>query len=321
MSAIRKSGKLDDHTTLIDIGMMGMYSIAAVYLIRGKKTCLIDGGTRTEAPRMIKALKELDAFPPDCILLTHPHYDHAQGVPRLRLEASRLGKKIEVLASPQAIPLLAEPSFNDIFEKGPYEKIQEVTAVKEGDVIDLGGVSLRIYDVPGHCQGHVAILDEQSRALFVGDALGNKMTDQIYLPPFMPPFWDPDAFLASVDKLKHIDHQAICLAHFGYLYGSEAASILDEAVDIYSVWWQLYEKNASRLDDTSALLHAMRKEIRIGVPEPQPISIGMRALLRIVSGVSSLLGQKAAVLDRLSFGEYITWLAEGYRAYKKSNMH
>ena len=186
MSAIRQPGKINENTTLIDIGMEDVHGMTAVYLIRGDRTCLIDGGTRAQAPRLIKMLGELEAFPPDLIVVTHPHWDHAQGIPLLRQAASRQGKQIEVLASSAAIPLLANSSFNDVFGGGPYESIQDVTSVKEGDAIDLGGIALRIYDIPGHCRGHIAILDEKNRNLFVGDALGIKVSDDIFLPPFMP---------------------------------------------------------------------------------------------------------------------------------------
>jgi len=144
MSAIRRPGKINENTTLIDIGMYGVAGITAVYLIEGAKRCLIDGGTRTEAPRLVKTLKELDAFPPDIIIVTHAHYDHAQGIPILRKEAARQQRSIEVLASHEAIPLLEDPSFNAAFDAGPYEKISDVTPVKEGDTVDLGGIALSI---------------------------------------------------------------------------------------------------------------------------------------------------------------------------------
>ena len=107
MAAFRLPDKINENTTLIDIGMEGIYGLTAVYLIRGVRTCLIDAGTRTDAPRLVRLLKELDAFPPNLIVVSHPHWDHAQGIPFLRQEALRQGRKIEVMASSEAIPLLA----------------------------------------------------------------------------------------------------------------------------------------------------------------------------------------------------------------------
>jgi glyoxylase-like metal-dependent hydrolase (beta-lactamase superfamily II) len=321
MASFRLPGKINKNTALIDIGMEGIYGLTSVYLIRGARKCLIDAGTRTDAPRLVMLLKELDAFPPELIIITHPHWDHAQGIPFLRQEALRLGRKIEVMASSEAIPLLADASFNDVFDRGPYESIQDVTPVMEGDTIDLGGIALRIYEVPGHCRGHIAILDEKNSNIFIGDAIGDKLNDTIFFPPFMPPAWDPDAFLSSVNKLKQIPYETLCLAHFGCLYGSEAKRILDEAVETCNTWWQWCERNEDRLSDTNYLLQAMRKEINIGIPDPKPTAFGQRILLGLVTIAGTVIGKRTAIIDKLAFSDPLTWLVTGYRMYKSAHRH
>jgi glyoxylase-like metal-dependent hydrolase (beta-lactamase superfamily II) len=316
MSTIRQPGKINEDTTLIDIGMNGIYGIAAVYLVRGARTCLIDGGTRTEAPRLLKALRELDALPPDLIITTHPHWDHTQAIPSLRQEAVREGKAMEVMASHEAIPLLADASFNevlgDLFGQGPYESIRDVTPIKEGDTIDLGGVTLRIYEVPGHCRGHLAVLDERNRNFFVGDAIGLKLPDTIFVPPFTPPCWDPGAFLSSVNKLRQVSYETLCLAHFGFICGSEARSILDEAVETYHTWWQWYERHADRLSDTEYLLQAMREEINPGIPSIKPTSSASSIKLGLLTALGTITGRKTAILDRLAFRDPLRCLGIGY---------
>jgi hypothetical protein len=64
MAAIRETGKINDNTSLIDVGMMGVSGVLALYLIEDERTCLIDGGTRTEAKRIINTLRAMNAFPP-----------------------------------------------------------------------------------------------------------------------------------------------------------------------------------------------------------------------------------------------------------------
>jgi glyoxylase-like metal-dependent hydrolase (beta-lactamase superfamily II) len=321
MSAIRQPGKINGDTTLVDIGLGGIYGMMSVYLIQGARKCLIDAGSRTEAPRLVKMLRELGAFPPDLIVVTHPHWDHAQGIPFLREEASRQGKKIEVLASNDAIPLLEDATFNNIFDGGPYESIQDVTPVREGDTVDLGGISLQIYEIPGHCRGHIAILDEKNSNIFVGDGIGYQFSDTIILPPFMPPTWDPDAFLSSVNKLRQIPYETLCLAHFGCIYGSEAKSILVEAVETYKVWWQWYERNAERLSDTDYMLQAMRKEIKLGIPIIRPTSFKLKVLLGLMTTVGTVTGKKTSIIDKLAFSGFLNWLAKGFRMYRSSAEH
>lgn len=318
MSAIREQGKINGNTTLIDLGMQGSYGLTAVYLIQADRTCLIDGGTRLEAPRMIKALRRLGAFPPDLIIATHPHWDHVQGIPLLRQEASREGKRIEVVAARDAIPLLEDASFNDVFGRGPYENILSATSVKEGDTIDLGSTALQVYEIPGHCTGHLSLLEKKNGNIFVGDALGIKVQDDIFLPPFMPPFWNLDAFLSSVDKLKQIPYETLCLAHFGCIRGGEARSILDEAVKNCEMWWQFYEKHADRLDDTAYLLEAMRKEIHFGVPALRPVSWLLKVMLGLMTAVGSVAGKRTAIIDRLAFADAVRWLGMGYESARQA---
>jgi glyoxylase-like metal-dependent hydrolase (beta-lactamase superfamily II) len=313
MAAIGEPGKINEDTTLIDIGMQGFYRITGVYLIQGARSCLIDAGTGPTGPRLCKLLRALGALPPDFVILTHPHYDHTQGVPHLRRAAARLGKTVEVLASEAAIPLLADATFNDVFKHGPYESIRDVAPLQDGDTIDLGGIALRVYDIPGHCRGHLAILDDKYGNLFVGDALGLKLGDATLLPPFMPPTWDSVAFLASVDRLKGIPFQTLSLAHFGCLYGTEAKSFLDKAVETWRRWWQFFERNADRLDDVGALLQAMRRELDPAIPSPWAVSFGMRVLVAVVMAAGKVTGTKTAIMDRVFLGPFLSDLATGYR--------
>jgi glyoxylase-like metal-dependent hydrolase (beta-lactamase superfamily II) len=316
MSAIREPGRINANTTLIDIGMYGVTGVTAVYLIEGERTCLIDGGTRTEASRIVRALRELNAFPPDIILLTHSHYDHVQGVPELRKEAAKEGKRIDVMASHRAIPLLEDQSYNNVFDAGPYANITDVLPLQEGEMVDLGGPTLSVYEIPGHHKDHLAILDQETRTLFVGDALGIKVADDAFIPPFMPPFWDPVAFRSSMDRLKQIDYESLCLAHFGYIYGDEARSILDEAVVTCDAWWQLFETNANRLDDADYMLEAVLEELHPGRFEPEILSLKLKVLYGLMTGWNRLTRKSPPPIRDLLLGEIIGMLATGYRTYK-----
>jgi len=318
MSAIREPGKINPNTTLIDIGAE-VKGMTAVYLVQDAKTCLIDGGTKEDAPNIVKQLKALGAFPPDKILITHPHFDHAQGIPILRAEAAELGKEIEVIASQDAIPLLADAAFNDVFGNIPHASITGVTPVKEGDTIDLGGLTLRTYELPGHCQGHIAVLDENNHNIFVGDSIGYKFSDDLFLAAFMPPTWDTAAFMNSVDKLKQVPYETLCLAHFGCIYGSEAREILDQAVEVFNAWWQFYERHADRLDDVDFLLQSMRKEINPGIPKMKIASLKLKLMFGFMNAMGSITGKKTAINDKLTFGELMGWLATGYKMYSAAH--
>ncbi len=317
MAAIRKQGKINKNTTLIDYGLFGTAASGAIYLIEGEKKCVIDGGTRNEASRIFKALKNLNAFPPDMIILTHSHHDHTQGVPFLRKKAAKEKKSIEIMASQTAIPFLEDQSYNKVFDpKEHYENIKDVTPLNEGDTVDLGGVTLKIFDVPGHMKDHIAILDEQNKNIFAGDSIGYKPGDHLFIPPFMPPYWDKDAFYNSVDKLREIDYDSLCLAHFGYIYGDEAKSILDEAVSAYEQWWQLFEKNIDKLDDTGYILEVISKEANLVFPEFQLLSFKLKVLSGLMTGWKKLTRKKPQPVGELIMQQIIMGLAQGFKTYK-----
>lgn len=317
MSAIRQSGRINANTTLIDIGMWGVSGVTAVYLVEGaRKKCLIDAGTRTEAAGLVKALKSLNAFPPDIVIVTHPHFDHTQGIPTLKREASRMGKRIDVLASRDAALHMADRNYNNVYDAGPYEVIHDVTLVRDGDTVDLGGITLKIFDIPGHCSGHIAILDEKNRNIFVGDSLGYKVGDHTFLPAFMPPSWDPEAFLSSIDKLKRIEYESLCIAHFGCIHGNEARSILDESASAHDIWWKLYDRNARRLSDLDFMGEEVMREINPGSPDIRIISWKLKLLYRLMTGGRALLGKPPIPLDRLLLSKTLKDLRTGYRIYK-----
>jgi glyoxylase-like metal-dependent hydrolase (beta-lactamase superfamily II) len=316
MMAIRDPIELDPTTTLIDIGDGGVWRKTGVYLIEGDRKCLVDGGTKAEAPRIIRTLKEMGAFPPDIIILTHSHHDHAQGIPVLREAAAREGKTIEVLASSEAIPLLADPSYQEVFGPGPYASIVDATPVDEGDSVNLGNTKLSIYNVPGHIQDHIAILDEASGNIFVGDAIGARFSDGASVPLFFAPFWDTEAFYASVDKLRQITYGALCLAHFGAVRGDEAKTILDDAVSTFERWWRILEKNEDRLDETSHLLDEILERTQFTLPRIETVSPIQGVALRLMVVWNKLVHGKSWSVSRLLLPDAVEDLVRGYRTYK-----
>jgi len=250
MTAIREEGKVNDDTTLIDIRMFGVPKITGIFVIESGKTCLIDAGTHTEARKILRQLKEINVFPPDKIILTHSHWDHCQAIPFLNQRALKEGKEIEIYASEKAIPNLRDQSYNEIFGTGPFNNIEtNLITLKEGDIVDLEGIRLKIFEAQGHMTDQVLILDEKNKNLFIGDALGDKVSDAVFVPPFYPPNWDKEEFLKSINKIKKIDYETISLAHFGLLYGDEAQNVLDESVANVNKWWSFFEENIEHLNN------------------------------------------------------------------------
>ena len=45
-------------------------------------------------------------------------------------------------------------------------KFPPLLPVKEGDIFDLGGVTLEVYHIPGHTPGGICLLERENRILF-----------------------------------------------------------------------------------------------------------------------------------------------------------
>ena len=314
MPTPRPPTRLDRDTFLIDIGEGGVWNKTGVYLIQGERTCLIDSGTKAEAPRLVRTLRQMGAFPPDVIVVTHSHHDHAQGIPLLRAKAAREQKRIEVLASREALPLLADPSYQEVLGHAPSASITDVAALDEGDAVDLGSTTLRVWRVPGHTIDQIALLDESSGNLFVGDAIGAQIGASAFIPVFFAPFWDTGAFYDSIDKLRQIDYETLCLAHFGPVRGAEAKTILDRAVAVYEQWWRILAENEDRLDDTDYLLDEILRETQLTLPRIETASPTLDVALGLLIAWNRLRHGRSWSVSKLFLPEYVRALVTGYRS-------
>lgn len=102
------------------------------------------------------------------VLLTHAHYDHIYGLPRL----TELFPKIKVYTNDFGKAMLANPRTNmSKYHDDPivYDDPRNVVVCKEEDMISLfDGVSARVYETPGHNPSCLTF--EVGDSLFTGDA-------------------------------------------------------------------------------------------------------------------------------------------------------
>ena len=142
-----------------------------IYMIMGSDlTVLIDTGTGFGIDAMIPSIrKHLGGRHLDAVILTHRHFDHVGGLGRIIAEFS----PDHVFAGPaDAVPLREGDSESTLGTKfGGSIASTSITDYREGDIIDLGGHTLRCIETPGHTIGSICIYDESSHALFSGDTV------------------------------------------------------------------------------------------------------------------------------------------------------
>ena len=267
MVYIYKEGKFNDNSFLIDGFLFGGPGSLALYVIENNGTrMLIDTSTGDNSKRIIEKLKSYKIYPIHKILLTHSHWDHVAAVHELKSLMSDVD--IEVLASENAINNLKKPSImNDVFETikpvvmkdvfdASVEPIEDVTPLKEGDVIDLNGLQLEVFNFFGHTMDSIALFDEKNRNIFTGDAIMNKSGYTYVQPTFMPPEFNESELLKTFQKLRDMKDKlnSITLAHFGIWTDDDFETILDEMEEFHfktkNAIIQWYNENLSSREIT-----------------------------------------------------------------------
>jgi glyoxylase-like metal-dependent hydrolase (beta-lactamase superfamily II) len=119
--------------------------------LRAEEVVVIDPGfdKASEAERILKEI-ERNKFHVKCIVNTHGHPDHTGGNKTLKAATSA--------------PLLIHELDAPMLESTVADK-----TLREGDVLEIGEVKLRVLHTPGHSPGSVALLAADS--VFVGDTL------------------------------------------------------------------------------------------------------------------------------------------------------
>lgn len=261
----RGPGKILEDTYSIDGNYFGIKGLLAIYVVKGQQSALIDSGTREGANDVIQALRTLGLFPVDKIILTHEHSDHTQGaIPLIQA----MGRDVPVYASTKAKPIIEDPT-KITYDYGGYaiEPVKNVIPLEEGDVVDLGSVELEIIGVPGHSPGHIALYDRASKNIFLGDSVGDKIDPTIFVPSFNPPWFDKEGYYRTLAKLKEVEFNTVCLAHYGCWDGHDAENMLDDAKQVFENFWNFFEANRDRLDDTDYLAKALTERY---LPEASP---------------------------------------------------
>lgn len=163
------SEKISEHITRI-------YGLTEeqMYLVRGsQKAALIDTGSGAGS---LRSYVETLTDKPVTVLLTHGHVDHAMGAPEF--DTVYMSREDDYIYS-QHCELEARegylsqsPDFDKIVEEDyiPVASADSFHDLREGDVFDLGGISVEVYSCPGHTKGSLCMLIREERTLITGDA-------------------------------------------------------------------------------------------------------------------------------------------------------
>ena len=251
----------------IDTLLGGWDKVTAGYLVEGPEPVLVETGSQTSVPILLKALDELGLGPNDLkgVVVTHIHLDHAGGVG----DVARAFPNATVYVHEKGARHLADPSrlvdsaarvYGELLDKlygrldaTPQERIH---VLEDGEEISVSPTrTLTTVDSPGHAKHHLGLHDSESGILFVGDAVGVRLPDAgVLRPATPPPDFDLDQALTSLQRFAARKPAGIALAHYGLVPNTD--TVLDEAADTLQRWAAVAEQAWRNNEDIAAALEA-----------------------------------------------------------------
>src|SRR5262252_6398504 len=223
---------LGDGMHAIDTGFVRPYFDASHLIVEGGRAAFVDVGTNASAPRLLAALESLglarDAV--DFVIVTHVHLDHAGGAG----EMMRLLPRAKLVVHPRGARHMIDPSklwagatavYGEETMRRNYGTLVPVDASRviqapEGFRLSLGSRPLLFLDTPGHARHHFCVWDEASRAMLTGDTFGLAYRElasprgAFVMPTTTPVRFEPEALVASIDRLVGFAPRAMLLTHY-----------------------------------------------------------------------------------------------------------
>ena len=218
-----------------DHGASGDRTLGAVTILAGERggryphgnSMMVAGAEETLLVDPSLSLIARDSLPfTDRVLNSHCHEDHVAGnhlypkAPLLLHEADLPGMHSldDMMAIYGMSPRIAAAFREILVDDFHYVPRPDATAIRDGDVLDLGGTRVRVIHAPGHTRGHCVLHVEPEDVVYLGDI------DLSSFGPYYGDAWssleDFERTLADVGKIDARWYATF--HHVGVVEGREA---------------------------------------------------------------------------------------------------
>lgn len=150
---------------IIEQKVLGMVS-TNTWFLKNKETGALLIIDPADQPLLIQQKITAMEGKPEAILLTHGHFDHMMAADAVR---SMYG--IPVLALEEEKNLLENPGYNLSGSWAAPCSLQADRWLKDQEILELAGFTIRVLHTPGHTQGSCCYYLEEEGVLFSGDTL------------------------------------------------------------------------------------------------------------------------------------------------------
>jgi glyoxylase-like metal-dependent hydrolase (beta-lactamase superfamily II) len=211
------------------------FPVGQVYAVRRPGGfALVDTGPAGSEGPILRALETLGGAPEDLreIVLTHAHRDHAGSA--AALAAATGARVLAGAADADAVrglaavpPPVLEPWERPVWERvgagdlPPVPPARVDRELADGDRLEWGGEGARVFHVPGHTPGSIALYLPSAGALFTGDTIASAEGRP------MPGVFnnDREQVLAACRRLAALDVETACFGHGEPVVGRAGESL------------------------------------------------------------------------------------------------
>ena len=257
----------------------GVYVIDTLYqrpgmaashlIVEDGHAAFVDTGAAPAAPRLLAALSELglQREQVEFLFLTHVHLDHAGGAGQLmgalpNARAVLHPRGARHLVDPAkliegSIAVYGEEKFSRLYGEILPIAPDRVIATTDGQRLQLGSRNFEFIDTPGHARHHHCVVDLDYCEIYSGDVFGicyhefDSVAGPFIFPTTTPVQFEPDAMLASVDRLLSYRPKRIYQTHFGPV--SEVARLAADLRELIGEFVGIAQRHATAPDRTARI--------------------------------------------------------------------